>query len=79
MADKLVAINTNVMKVEINHKEITVPEGCVTLRELLDSCGIDGSGRAVAVAGRVVPRAQWEDFHVEDGMRITIIKAVCGG
>ena len=67
------------MKVEINHKEIAVAEGCETLQALLDSCGIDGRGRAVAVAGRVVPRVQWETFPVEDGMKITIIKAVCGG
>ena len=61
------------MKVEINHKEVLLPEGCDTLTALLQSQGISEKGHAIAVNNRVVPRA------IADGMKITVIKAVCGG
>lgn len=67
------------MTVEINHKEVEVAENCLTLSALLQAQGIDGKGRAIAVDNRVVPRAQWETFTIADHMKITIIRAVCGG
>lgn len=66
------------MIVEINHREITLPEKC-TLSEALAKEGLDGPGKAVAVNNRVVPRTDWGSFALEDGMKITIIRAVCGG
>lgn len=67
------------MKVEINHKEIEAPDDCRTLSALLKAEGFDGAGRAVAVNNRVVPKSQWDSFMLEDGMKITVIRAVCGG
>ena len=67
------------MTVEINHKEVDVPEDCLTLGDLLQAQGIDGKGRAIAVDNRVVPRVQWDTFPLADHMKITIIRAVCGG
>lgn len=67
------------MKVEINHKEVLLPEGCDTLTALLQSQGISEKGHAIAVNNRVVPRAQWAEYTIADGMKITVIKAVCGG
>ena len=67
------------MKVEINHKEVVVPDGCDTLVALLQSQGISEKGHAVAVSNRVVPKAQWAGYAIADGMQITVIKAVCGG
>lgn len=67
------------MKVEINHKEVLLPEGCDTLTALLQSQGIREKGHAIAVNNRVVPRAQWGEYIIADGMKITVIKAVCGG
>ena len=51
----------------------------ITIGDLLSNCGIDGKGRAVAVGNRVVPKREWQEFIVEDGMKVTVIKAVCGG
>lgn len=34
---------------------------------------------AVAVNGRVVPRAEWPSHAVCDGDRLVIIKVACGG
>lgn len=67
------------MKVEINRKEIETAAGISSLAELLRAEGFDGAGRAVAVNNRVVPKGDWENFMLEDGMKITVIRAVCGG
>lgn len=67
------------MKVEINRKEVLLPEGCDTLTALLQSQGISEKGHAIAVNNRVVPRAQWAEYTIAEGMKITVIKAVCGG
>lgn len=67
------------MTVEINKKETEVPAGCDTLAALLQTQGIGDKGHAVAVNNRVVPRLQWESFTLADGMKITVIRAVCGG
>lgn len=67
------------MKVEINNKEVLLPDGCLTLADLLKSKNISEKGHAVAVSNRVVPRAQWAEFPLVDGMKVTVIRAVCGG
>lgn len=67
------------MKVEINHHEVEVADGCATLAQLLEKEGFTGTGQAVAVNNEVVPKARWVEFPVADGMKITVIRAVCGG
>lgn len=67
------------MKVEINHHEVEVAAGCITLGQLLEKEGFTGVGQAVAVDNSVVPKSQWDDFVLSDGMKITVIRAVCGG
>ncbi len=67
------------MDIEINGRHIQLPQRCNTLGDLLRSLELNGTGQAVAVNNRVVPRSGWEDFPLTEGMKITIIKAVCGG
>jgi len=67
------------MKVIINNKEIEVEAGVSTLAELLSAQGFTGVGQAVAVNNRVVPKAEWASRAIEDGMKVTVIRAVCGG
>lgn len=67
------------MKVEINKRHVDVPEDVTTLEQLLKSENLAGPGVAAAVAGAVVPRARWGEFGIEEGMKITVIRAVCGG
>ncbi len=67
------------MRVEINHKEIDVADDCRSLAELLAREGFTGTGQAVAVNNRVVTRAEWANFRLSDGMKIIVIRAVCGG
>jgi len=67
------------MKVEINRHPVEVPDGCVTLAQLLEKEGFTRVGQAVAVDNIVVPRARWAETPLAEGMKITVIRAVCGG
>lgn len=67
------------MDVEINGRHIQVAEGCATLAQLLEQEGFTGIGQAVAINNRVVPRSDWENHPLQNGMKITVIRAVCGG
>ena len=66
------------MEVFINRKPggVEVP---TSLAELLAREGIPAEGVAVAVNNRVVPRGEWAATPVAEGMKITVIRAVCGG
>lgn len=66
------------MEVFINRKPIGV-EAPMNLAELLAREGIPAEGVAVAVDNRVVPRSEWAATAVAEGMKITVIRAVCGG
>lgn len=67
------------MKVIINKKEIEVDSSISTLAQLLHREGLDLPGRAVAVDNRIAPRGNWDTTPIYDGMKITVIQAVCGG
>lgn len=66
------------MKVTINRSIVEVPEAA-SLGEILVREQLAGPGIAVAVYNKVVPRAKWNEFLLSDGMKITLIQAVCGG
>lgn len=67
------------MNVEINHKNVNVSEYVNNLEELLQQEGFAGPGVAVAVNNRVIPKAQWKSTMLEEDMKITVIRAACGG
>jgi sulfur carrier protein len=50
-----------------------------TVSELLAGREIDLRGIAVALNGRVVPRAAWETTVLKDGDAIEIVRAMRGG
>lgn len=67
------------MNVEINKHTVAVESGIENLAQLLESKNLVSPGTAVAVDNAVVPRAKWGDTPLADGMKITVITAVCGG
>lgn len=67
------------MKVEINRQCVEVDAETASLAQLLKKENLDQQGRAVAVNNRLAPRDSWESLMLEDGMKITVIQAVCGG
>ena len=66
------------MQVYINDKALECPENA-TLREALETNGIETRHVAVAVDLTVIPRGEWDTTRLKDGSTITIIKAVPGG
>lgn len=65
------------MKILFNQQPLEV--SAANLSDLSFELQLTTSGIAVAVNNRLVPRTQWQDFLLQDGMSILVIKAVCGG
>jgi len=65
------------MKIVINNKE-TITEAH-NLGELTSELNLPSKGVAVAIANRMIPRAEWDTTILEEGSNIVIIKAACGG
>lgn len=65
------------MKILINGKEMETAS--VNMAELANELSLPPRGVAVAADGKVVNRNDWNDFRLADKMKITIIKAACGG
>jgi len=65
------------MKVIINNKETETK--AENLSALATELALPERGVAVAIANKMVPRAEWADTTIEEGANIVIIKAACGG
>ena len=65
------------MEILFNQQPLQV--SATNLLALSSELQLPTSGIAVAVNNRLVPRTQWQDFLLQDGMSILVIKAVCGG
>ena len=67
------------MKMTVNGEERDCE--AATLAELCAAEGIDSSRRGVALAlnGRVVPRAEWEHVRLRPQDRVEIVRAFAGG
>lgn len=65
------------MKLFVNDKEVET--SAKYLNQLILEMNLPQVGVAVAVNNRMIPRAEWETRILEEGTKIVIIKAVCGG
>lgn len=65
------------MKVTVNNKEMET--GSATLQQLTEELALPIQGIAIAVNNRIVPRVEWADYALKEGISIVIIKAACGG
>lgn len=65
------------MKLKVNDQE--VESGATTLSLFSLEQNLPATGIAVAVNNRMVPHAEWDSYTLNEGDRILIIKAVCGG
>lgn len=65
------------MKILVNNKERESKAQTLTL--LLEELGLPSMGLAVAVNNRMIPRTQWNNYALDEGMNVVIIKAACGG
>jgi len=68
------------VKVRLNGNEVELADGAA-VAQALASLGVGAltPGVAVAVAGEVVPRAQWTSRRLSDGETVEVVHAVQGG
>lgn len=66
------------MNVLVNGDVTEVVPGA-TLADVLAARGVPERGVAVAVAGEVVPRANWRSTTLRDGNVVEVLTAVQGG
>lgn len=65
------------MNVTVNNKPVET--GASTLKELAVQLELPEKGVAVAVSNKMVPRCEWENFAITEGVSIIVIRASCGG
>lgn len=65
------------MNVTVNSKPVET--GASTLKELALQLELPEKGVAVAVSNKMVPRSEWENFAITEGVSIIVIRASCGG
>lgn len=65
------------MNVTVNNKPVET--GASTLKELAVHLELPEKGVAVAVSNKMVPRSEWENFAITEGVSIIVIRASCGG
>lgn len=65
------------MKLKINNQ--SVETAARTLSELSVELSLPQAGVAMAVDNRMVPRAEWAECALCEGMQVVIIKAAYGG
>ncbi len=68
------------MRVSVNGSPEVLEAGA-TVASVVQSLGVPGGGRGVAVAvdGEVVPRGEWSRSPLRDGARLEVVVAVQGG
>ena len=65
------------MNVTVNNKPVET--GAATLKELALQLELPEKGVAVAVSNKIVPRSEWDNFAITEGVSIIVIRASCGG
>ena len=65
------------MNVTVNNKPVET--GASTLKELALQLELPEKGVAVAVSNKMVPRSEWENFAITEGVSIIVIRASCVG
>lgn len=66
------------MNIEVNGKPMEVAEG-TTLQNIVETLQLPERGVAAAVNNKMIPRTEWNSTEIENGAKIVIIKAACGG
>jgi sulfur carrier protein len=68
------------LSVSVNGAPRELPDGATIASVVQELTGRrEGRGVAVAVEGEVVPRAQWPDTPLSEGVAIEVVAAVQGG
>ena len=66
------------MQIIVNNKAMEMAEGS-TLSALAETLRLPEKGVAVAVNNQMIPREEWRATRLQEGARVVVIKAACGG
>ena len=65
------------MNIIVNNQNMSTE--AANLEALAVEMNLPAKGVAVAVANKMIPRAEWASTPLTEGVSIVIIKAACGG
>ncbi len=65
------------MKITINNQVTEVQ--ATTLQQLAEELALPQQGVAMAIANKMVPRAQWAEKQLNENDSVVVIKAAYGG
>jgi len=66
------------MKIFLNDKEYDVEEGA-DIEQFISKIGVTSDGVAIAIDYTVIPRSQWKETILEEGVSLMMIRAFSGG
>ncbi|MDL0095013.1 sulfur carrier protein ThiS [Campylobacter vicugnae] len=66
------------IQIYLNSNSLTIDKDS-SLADLIKSQGYEDSKVAAEVDMQIIPRANWSDFTIKDGMKIEIVEFVGGG
>ena len=67
------------MRIELNGTAVEVAERATVADAVAASGATERRGVAVAVAGEVVPRSEWDATPLREGQQVDVVHAVQGG
>ena len=67
------------MKVLVNGKNMEIESNETTITNLMSQLNIASVGVAVAIGTSVIPQSKWSEYQLEEGSKVTIIRATQGG
>ncbi|OEF49168.1 thiamine biosynthesis protein ThiS [Enterovibrio norvegicus] len=66
------------MNIWLNEQAYTTIDAC-DLKALITELLLPDNAVAVAINGDIVPRHQWQDTPLEEGLQIAVFQAIAGG
>lgn len=67
------------MNIIVNGKNLECNGKNVTISTLMFEFELPSTGVAVAIDNHVIPKTQWDSYLLQEGEKITLIKATQGG
>lgn len=67
------------MNLLVNGENLSIEAEKVTILSVIESTKISTLGVAIAVGISVVPQSKWSEYVLEEGDKVTIIRATQGG
>lgn len=67
------------MNVLVNGKNVTIDAPKVTIALLMSHLNISSEGVAVAIGTSVIAQSKWNEYYLDEGSKVTLIRATQGG